>query len=123
MSKLVCSLKLITSQSDGLHIGKVGNVGKDLGRLRVLKGRLEGISALPLQLGTDSVGRGRAIGGNGVLDDLPALQAVLTPNALDEGHVGLQVVVLVELEALLIGVHDSEVVNHLEVFGGEMGLE
>lgn len=114
MSKAVRSLKLITSQCDWLHIGKVRNVGKDLGSLRVLESRLKGIGALPLQLGADGVRRGRAIGGDGVLDDLPALQAVLTPNAIDQGHVGLQVVVLVELETLLIGVHDSKVVNHLE---------
>lgn len=101
-----------TTEGDRLLVGEVGDVGKDLGALRVLQSVLDGLLALEGQVGSDQVLGPRSVQGSVVLDNFPADQAVLLPNGLDKRHVSLEVVGLIESDVLIIGVHDRSVVRH-----------
>lgn len=101
-----------TTKGDRLLVGEVGDVGKDLGCLGVLQSVLDGLFALPGQVGSNQVLGAGSIEGSVILDNFPADQAVLLPNGLDKRHVSLEVVGLVESDVLIIGVHDRSVVRH-----------
>lgn len=105
-------LKTVTSHSERLLVGEIGDIGEDLSTLGVLQGILQGFLALPFQLGSNEVGGLGAVEGLGVLNDLPADQAVLLPCGLDERHVDGHIVLTIEVNVVIVGVHDSSVVRH-----------
>lgn len=115
-------LKTNASQSNGLHVGEVGDIAKDFGGVGILQSILHRLLALPHQLGRDQVFGWRAIDGLGVFNDVPAGQSVLLPGALNEGHVGLHVVVAVEVDIGLVRIHNSSVVRHGDGSNESLGV-
>ena len=107
-------LKRNTREGDRLRVGELGNIRENGADLGVSQGLAEGVFALPHERGRDAVlGRG-AVEGLGVFDDAPALEAVLLPDAIDERHVVLDIVGLVEGHSRLFGVDNGSVERHFE---------
>jgi len=83
-------------KSRGL-VAEVLDVTDDLLEVLALGGLFKIAEATPLEGGLDGVGLVL-----GELEDFPGLEAVGTPELLDHGHVGLEVVVHVELDTLRV---------------------
>lgn len=95
----LCRANNLSIQESRLLVGKVLDIAKDSAGSFGGQSLLGAVVGLPLEDGLDAV---LAVVGH--LDDRPLLQAELTPVLLDEGHVGREVIVHVELGTL--GVDD-----------------
>lgn len=95
----LCRANNLSIQESGLLVGKVLDIAKNSAGSFGGQSLLGAIVRLPLEDGLDAV---FAVVGH--LDDGPLLQAELAPVLLDEGHVGGEIVVHVELGTL--GVDD-----------------